>query len=230
MFDNLIGATPYIAYVRGVDYSYISNWVGVGFTTLVTILEGEVETLDATSITDSSVILNGLLVSNGNATTGIEMGFLIDNQPEINLLSEGVIKIPIMYNNTLTDFHYRLLNLPSDSLFFYKTYFVNNAGAVYGTVKNFTTLSLNEDIINDDLSINIYPNPTNNSSVIRINNLIDKAIVSVYDLYGRQITNYDIEANRNELILNTKNYPSGIYYIKLTTNNINKTIKLIVNH
>ncbi|HBN06088.1 MAG TPA: hypothetical protein DD434_09940, partial [Bacteroidales bacterium] len=53
---------------------------------------------------------------------------------------------------------------------------------------------------------------------------------SVYDLYGRQITNYDIEANKNELVLNTKNYPSGIYYIKLTTNNINKTIKLIVNH
>lgn len=230
MFDNLIGATPYIAYVRGVDYSYISNWVGVGFTTLVTILEGEVETLDASSITDSSVILNGLLVSNGNATTGVEMGFLLDNQPDINLLSEGVVKIPIIYNSTLTDFHYRLENLPSDSLFYYTTYFVNIAGTVYGTVKNFTTLSLNEDIISDDLSINIFPNPTNNSSVIRINNLNEKAIISVYDLYGRQLKNYDIEANKEELILDTKNYPSGIYYIKLTTNNTNKTIKLIVNH
>ena len=97
-------------------------------------------------------------------------------------------------------------------------------------LKNFTTLSLNEDIINDDLSINIYPNPTNNSSVIRINNLKEKAIISVCDLYGRQLKNYDVEANKTELTLDTKNYPSGIYYIKLTTNNTNKTIKLIVNH
>lgn len=229
-FSHLTDSTLYTAYVRSNCAYSNSQWVGVNFTTLVSILEGEVETLDATSITDSSVILNGLLVSNGNATTGIEMGFLIDNQPEINLLSEGVIKIPIIYNNTLTDFHYRLLNLPSDSLFYYTTYFSNIAGDVYGTVKNFTTLSLNQEIVNDDLSINIFPNPTNNSSIIRINNLKEKAIISVYDLYGRQLKNYDVEANKTELTLDTKNYPSGIYYIKLTTNNTNKTIKLIVNH
>ncbi|HBN06089.1 MAG TPA: hypothetical protein DD434_09945, partial [Bacteroidales bacterium] len=178
-FYNLLGSTNYIAFVRAVDYSYVSNWVGVNFTTLGTILEGEVRTLDATSITDSSAILNGLIISNGNDTTGIDMGFLLSNQSDVNLLTENVIKVPIIYNNNLTDFHYRIVNLPSDSLFYYTAYFVNNVRTVYGEVKSFTTLSLNNDILSDELSLNVFPNPTNNSSVLRINNLIDKAIVSV---------------------------------------------------
>ncbi len=228
MFDNLIGSTSYTAYVRGVDYA-ISPWVATNFTTLVTIVEGEVETLDASDITDTSAVLNGVLASNGNAINNIEMGFLLHNEPQINLLSQGVVKIPISYRDSITTFNYNITNLPSDSTFYYTTYFSNIAGDVYGTVKHFSTLTLSEDIIKEDLTINIFPNPTNNISVLRINNLKEKAIVSIYDLQGRQIKTYDIEANQQELTLNLKDYSSGMYYVKLKTRTINKAIKLIVN-
>lgn len=228
-FTNLTGLRDYTAYVRSnCIYSY-SPWAEINFTTLVTIVEGEIETLDASSITDSSATLNGVLVSSGNAINDIEMGFLLHSQPEITLLSEGVVKIPITYNDTITSFNYSLINLPYDSTFYYTTYFSNIAGDVYGTVKNFMTLSLSEDIIKEDLTINIFPNPTNNISVLRINNLKEKAIVSIYDLQGRQINTYDVESNQKELTLNMKDYSPGIYYVKLKTRTINKTIKLIVN-
>ncbi|MDY4790560.1 MAG: T9SS type A sorting domain-containing protein [Bacteroidales bacterium] len=227
-FNNLIGTTSYTAYVRAVDYA-ISPWVGANFTTLVSIVEGEVETLEASDITDSSATLNGVLASSGNAINNIEMGFLLHNEPQINLLSQGVVKIPISYREAITDFNYNLTNLPSDSTFYYTTYFSNIAGDVYGTVKHFSTLTLSEDIIKEDLTINIFPNPTNNISVLRINNLKEKAIVSIYDLQGRQIKTYDIEANQKELTLNMKDYSPGMYYVKLKTRTINKTNKLIVN-
>ncbi len=85
-----------------------------------------------------------------------------------------------------------------------------------------------EDIVNNDLSVIIYPNPTNDKTRLEIKGLKSNADVIVYDIYGRAIKTYKLNANQNELEIDVKEFAKGVYNIKVTNSDCNITKKLIV--
>lgn len=227
-FSNLTDFTHYTAYVRSNCVDSYSPWVGVEFTTLVSILEGEVSTLDASSITDSSAILSGRLISNGNDTSDINMGFLIDKQANILLTTNDVVNIPISFLDTIEYFYYSINNLLPDSTYYYTTYFTNDAGTVYGGVKSFTSLSSIENILYNDFNAVLFPNPASKNVKLLITNLKEDAVISLFDQNGKLINTFMYQTNQNELNFSVENYSKGVYYINIKSENIRKTLKLIV--
>ncbi len=228
-FNNLIDSNTYTAYVRSLINRDTSDWTSVSFTTLsIPVVLGEIETLDALQINDSSAILSGRLISNGNDTSDINMGFLIDKQANILLTTNDVVNIPISFLDTIEYFYYSINNLLPDSTYYYTTYFTNDAGTVYGGVKSFTSLSSIENILYNDFNAVLFPNPASKNVKLLITNLKEDAEISLFDQNGKLINTFMYQTNQNELNFSVENYSKGVYYINIISENIRKTLKLIV--
>jgi hypothetical protein len=78
------------------------------------------------------------------------------------------------------------------------------------------------------ISLSLYPNPAKESTTLTIDNLNDNAKVFLNDVQGRVINTYNVSKKQNTLKINTNNLTSGVYYIRVITNNSAKTEKLIV--
>ena len=98
-----------------------------------------------------------------------------------------------------------------------------------------TTLVLTIGIKNitaDNLNFKIFPNPATDQTTITYN-LPEPAQVtlSIYDLTGRKIRSWKLEAgnlkNENKITINTADLNAGIYFLKLSTDNISRVMKFI---
>jgi hypothetical protein len=80
----------------------------------------------------------------------------------------------------------------------------------------------------DEFNINCYPNPcSKNTTIYFILPEGQKAKIDIYNLSGQKIVDFNI-TNKNKLILETNNFTPGIYFYKISTNEISYTKKLIV--
>ncbi|RXR20586.1 T9SS type A sorting domain-containing protein [Flavobacterium amnicola] len=93
-----------------------------------------------------------------------------------------------------------------------------------GTTSNWVAdnfLNVADNIFTSNLKI--YPNPSNGIFNINIDT---NATIEIYDLIGKQIASKKIEVGTSQLDMG--NYSSGIYLLKVTTeNNQSKTMKII---
>lgn len=231
LFNNLQASISYTAYVRSLVFPDTSNWVSISFTTLSNPISfGQIITLDPIQIDDSSAILSGRLISLGKDTTNINLGFLLHNQADIVLTTDNVINIPIHFSDTIDFFNYRANNLYPDSIYYYNTYFTNDAGTVYGGVKQFKTLLALNDIKSRNISISLFPNPASNNVKLEINNLNEDASVAIFDQQGRIMVNHFYKRESKGLDIDVKSFSSGIYHVLITSDHIRKTLKLIINN
>ncbi|MBM6497819.1 T9SS type A sorting domain-containing protein, partial [Flavobacterium macrobrachii] len=72
-------------------------------------------------------------------------------------------------------------------------------------------------------SLKLYPNPTKNTLNVSYNQEISN--VEVYNLVGQRVAN--LSPNANEGQLDMSNLASGAYFVKVTSNNATKTVKVI---
>ena len=98
-----------------------------------------------------------------------------------------------------------------------------SVNAIYGSVDNAIvltcgTLSIGE---NGMENINVYPNPVNNKLVIETEYEIEKIVV--YNVYGQQTTVNE----QQSLFLDMSSLSSGIYFIKIYTDNGNFIKRII---
>ena len=98
---------------------------------------------------------------------------------------------------------------------------------------NLSTASIvNNDISN--LNLELYPNPTSTGEVtLKLNsNFMDKnASLELYSLRGKRLVKQNLSVVEGVNSFNLKigqTLTSGIYLIRVSTNNYIKTIKLIV--
>jgi hypothetical protein len=75
----------------------------------------------------------------------------------------------------------------------------------------------------------VYPNPTNGFLNIRINNYIGKATIQIIDINGRLVSEYQNVDINVEKSLNLNNLQSGIYVLKVTSDSMNFTQKIVKN-
>ena len=96
------------------------------------------------------------------------------------------------------------------------------------SLENFVSLispaSINENVFK---SLKIYPNPTSKKTItVSFDN--DLKQVEVYSVMGKMITNIvSVYDTKNKI--NLSNLPSGIFYLKITTEGAAITKKIIVN-
>ncbi|MDP1725649.1 MAG: T9SS type A sorting domain-containing protein, partial [Bacteroidota bacterium] len=79
-----------------------------------------------------------------------------------------------------------------------------------------------------DLSAEVFPNPFNDQVVVNVVNPNGGNInISVIDINGKELYNANF-ANSNN-ILNLESIPAGIYFVKVSNNDVVKVVKLIKN-
>ena len=74
----------------------------------------------------------------------------------------------------------------------------------------------------------IYPNPAKDKATLSLSGLTANAKIIVSDLQGRIIQTEDLQAGTETYELNTSNYASGVYYIRILCGNNSNTQKLII--
>jgi len=83
-------------------------------------------------------------------------------------------------------------------------------------------------------SISTYPNPANSTTSIDITTLEDmKADLSIYDINGRIISTIhsgELRAGQHHFVVDLKDFASGIYAYKLTTEKGSLSRRLVVSH
>ena len=80
----------------------------------------------------------------------------------------------------------------------------------------------NTKIISEDFKIyDLFPNPFNHSTIIKYYTQQDQTVsIQSFDLFGRELQNKKsifIPAGNRQLKWDLKGYPSGVYFLKIST-------------
>lgn len=89
--------------------------------------------------------------------------------------------------------------------------------------------TLSVDYFENNELFRIYPNPTNGLLIVRINNYVGKVNIQVIDINGRIVSDYKNDDFNTEKSINLNNLQSGIYILKVNSDNVNFTQKIIKN-
>ncbi|MEE1221406.1 MAG: T9SS type A sorting domain-containing protein, partial [Bacteroidales bacterium] len=197
------------------------------FTTIaapIVVVEGEVTTTPATNIANTSATLNGALVSAGNSEN-YTIGFALATVADFTLEDANVQNITSTLNGST--FTTTVNDLVEGQTYFFRAYITNEAGTAYGTVETFTLLGLTDALANQ-IAVSLYPNPASDNATLDINGLNQEAKIVVSDLQGRILSQDNINAGTTRYTINVSDMTSGVYYIRIITDNVVSTQKLIV--
>lgn len=93
-------------------------------------------------------------------------------------------------------------------------------------------VSMNEEYIQNNFLLSIYPNPTIDRAIIEFNILnTGFAILSIKSISGKlheTIISKELTSGNHQFEWNAKGLPPGIYFLRLETNGITETRKLIL--
>ncbi len=96
----------------------------------------------------------------------------------------------------------------------------------------FTQIPVSVESIEALENVELYPNPTNGIFSLAYNAANNQQIViEIYDMLGRNILveNRTITKGLNKVNLDITNQTNGVYFVKVTSNNLSSTIRIIKN-
>ncbi|MCH3924753.1 MAG: T9SS type A sorting domain-containing protein, partial [Bacteroidales bacterium] len=96
------------------------------------------------------------------------------------------------------------------------------------TILNLSINSSINEVNNDNISVLVYPNPTNNKATLDIEGLNEKATLFIYDLQGREMMRKELNVGEKDIELNVKGFSKGVYNVRIVNNKDNITKKLII--
>ena len=225
--NNLTAETAYVFKAFATTASGTVEGTEMTFTTIaapIVVVEGEVTTTPATNIANTSATLNGALVSAGNSEN-YTIGFALATVADFTLEDAGVQNITATLNGST--FSQAVNDLVEGQTYFYRAYITNEAGTAYGTVETFTLLGLTDALANQ-IAVSLYPNPASDNATLDINGLNQDAKIVISDLQGRILSQDNINAGTTRYTINVSDMTSGVYYIRIITDNVVSTQKLIV--
>ncbi|MAD50534.1 MAG: hypothetical protein CMC95_04465 [Flavobacteriales bacterium] len=79
----------------------------------------------------------------------------------------------------------------------------------------------------EEVSFRVYPNPFREEATIDFGYVVKEAIISIVDIYGKLIEQHEV-INTNSFVITNKNKVSGVYFMKMETENENIFVKLII--
>lgn len=92
--------------------------------------------------------------------------------------------------------------------------------------------------LNDGIRLNVpsfnvskpflYPNPSHGATSVDLRGIHEKVNITIYDLQGKEINRQSLD-DVSKIDLDTSNYASGIYILKINSGSVSTSIKMIVN-
>ncbi|MFL2573418.1 MAG: T9SS type A sorting domain-containing protein, partial [Flavobacteriales bacterium] len=79
----------------------------------------------------------------------------------------------------------------------------------------------------EGVGLRVYPNPFRDEATIEFGYTVNKATISIVDIYGKLIEQHEI-TNQNKFVITNKNKASGVYFLNIETGNRNTFVKLII--
>lgn len=92
-------------------------------------------------------------------------------------------------------------------------------------------ISLPANVVDNGMSLVVYPNPTNEKTIISLIGVEGEIEISIYDIQSREI-NRIVEkpiGNKLEVGIDVSSFKKGTYFINLRNGKFSQTKKLIVN-
>jgi PA domain/Secretion system C-terminal sorting domain len=124
-----------------------------------------------------------------------------------------------MSNVKVTD-----LDVRNDNAVYASTY----GRGVFSGVFTATSLATNTFGTNND-SVKVYPNPTNGVFNVKINQFVGKVKIQISDLNGRMIKDINDDNFNIEKTIDLSGFQSGVYLVKVISDDANFTQKVIKN-
>ena len=199
------------------------------WTLNLTVLPLQTETIYETICYGETFTYNGQTYSQtGTYTTVVEgEDGACDTEVTINLVvrdANADIDELVVLNNA--DLPYEFMgNEYTD----YGTYVVtvqdeNGCEQVYNlTIQHNSGLNTLES----NVLVFVYPNPTIDNAILRVEGLTEDATVVVTDQTGRMIFSERLALGQTEMTINSASLAEGVYYIRIITSNSTRTEKLI---
>ena len=144
--------------------------------------------------------------------------------------SEGTSWIDISATGTAT-ISATGTGLTAGTSYVYRAYAETQSdGKTYGVQKTFLTTSSLADVESDDVNVTMYPNPTESTTKLTISGVSGKVQIVISDVAGRVIETIEAKAENGTVqkVLNVSPFAKGVYYIRVITDKLNRTQKLIV--
>ena len=207
-----------------VENGCTSTW-----TLNLTVLPLQTETIDETICYGETFTYNGQTYSQtGTYTTVVEgEDGACNTEVTINLVvrdANADIDELVVLNNA--DLPYEFMgNEYTD----YGTYVVtvqdeNGCEQVYNlTIQHNSGLNA----VESNVLVSVYPNPTIDNAILRVEGLTEDATVVVTDQTGRMISSERLALGQTEMTINSASLAEGVYYIRIITSNSTRTEKLI---
>ncbi len=170
-------------------------------------------------LSDSSVLLQGLVNSNGNFLTNIQFQY-----GRTENYGDSIIGMPyyIYYNYGTSIISSTLKQISPSVRYYARLTAVNGTTRYYSNSFQFMISSAGNDNLADSSKVTIYPNPASNYLTISSAQEVDK--VEIYDPFGKISITSD-----NEPKVNISTLQKGIYFIRIYTKGSVVTRKMIKN-
>ncbi|MCH3923627.1 MAG: choice-of-anchor J domain-containing protein [Bacteroidales bacterium] len=186
-----------------------------------------VVTEEPTEVEATTATLNGNLISLAKPKVNVRLGFVLSTTNNPELTTAGIENDTVGFTPNMATFNKQITNLQSATPYYYRAYVINNNDTTYGQTKIFTTKSGLLDVENN-VNISIYPNPTTNDATLEVKGLKEKANVVMIDVQGRVVSSQVMALGQTTLTIKRNNLASGVYYIRVITDNQTRTEKLII--
>ena len=89
---------------------------------------------------------------------------------------------------------------------------------------NLTVNSSLNDVVANAIEVSLYPNPARAYTMLKVEDLKEQTIVYLFDIQGRKLKEYVLNAAQQTLRIDASDLPKGVYTIMVG----NATRKLIV--
>ncbi|MBO9700436.1 MAG: T9SS type A sorting domain-containing protein [Sporocytophaga sp.] len=178
-----------------------------------------------TQITSQSAVSGGKIIDDGGSQI-IEKGICWNTSGNPTIKNNKVV-----VNGEETKFVSLLSNLNGRTLYFVRAFATNIAGTSYGNQVYFET-PLPTDLKNMvENKVSIYPNPTSKSVSISLQPLVfSEVILKIINVNGEEVYSRKIfnQANGINEELDLTGIVSGVYFIRIISDNNSTTEKLII--
>ena len=68
----------------------------------------------------------------------------------------------------------------------------------------------------DKFDLRVYPNPFRDEATIEFGYVVDEAVISIVDIYGKLIEQHEI-TNQNTFVITKEDKANGVYFLKVET-------------
>ena len=184
-------------------------------TTAAPIVAPVVTTLAATEITNATAKLNGTVTAGSEEI--VAQGFMY----KASNAADWTTVAAVGETMTLT-----VEGLEAELEYVFKAFATTASGTTEGEELTFTTLAGLNDATAVSIIASVYPNPAEDKATVSVSGLMNATKIVVSDMQGRILLSDDMTESTYEL--NTSNYASGVYYIRIISGNAVNTQKLIV--